>query len=292
MRQRQVAVEEPESDRGYSKKMANKAKESRGSRRLNWGLVLSVSLVESVQFFLTVTLIGAFLTPLISIPFGLGLMQRYPKAKKKLMVATVLESVPFLNALPFFCGFVQPFVWLTTPAAGVGSRESSTTDGAGEAGALTLKAVAPTKCVVVPLAEFGTGDDGLAEVVKWLVKEGEAVTEGQSVVELAETSRGWSIEMPSPAGGVVATIKAEVGRILRVGQVLLVLEVPEAQAPALERELGLFKSGAPKKEKAETSPAEPADSSEEWRLQKEAEAPPLMAEGETDDESWTLRKEG
>ena len=58
------------------------------------------------------------------------------------------------------------------------------------------------------------------EIVRWLVKEGEEVKEGQPLVEV-ETDKALA-EIPSPRSGVVLRILAKEKEIVKVGQVIVV----------------------------------------------------------------------
>lgn len=57
-----------------------------------------------------------------------------------------------------------------------------------------------------------------AEVVQWLVAEGEKVSADQLVV-LVETAKA-VVEIPAPAAGLITRLAAETGAMLKVGQVL------------------------------------------------------------------------
>ena len=58
------------------------------------------------------------------------------------------------------------------------------------------------------------------EIVRWLVKEGDEVKEGQPLVEV-ETDKALA-EIPSPRTGVILKILAEEKEIVKVGQVLVI----------------------------------------------------------------------
>ncbi len=58
------------------------------------------------------------------------------------------------------------------------------------------------------------------EIVRWLVKEGDEVKEGQPLVEV-ETDKALA-EIPSPKTGVVLKILAKGKEIVKVGQVIVV----------------------------------------------------------------------
>jgi len=69
------------------------------------------------------------------------------------------------------------------------------------------------------------------EIVRWLVKEGDEIKEGQSLVEV-ETDKALA-EIPSPKTGVVLKILAREKEIVKVGQVIVIFgEKGEAVAPA------------------------------------------------------------
>ena len=58
------------------------------------------------------------------------------------------------------------------------------------------------------------------EIVRWLVKEGDEVKEGQPLVEV-ETDKALA-EIPSPRTGVILKILAKEKEIVKVGQVIVV----------------------------------------------------------------------
>ena len=58
------------------------------------------------------------------------------------------------------------------------------------------------------------------EIVRWLVKEGDEVKEGQPLVEV-ETDKALA-EIPSPKTGVILKILAKEKEIVKVGQVIVV----------------------------------------------------------------------
>ncbi|OGP64617.1 MAG: hypothetical protein A2170_02480, partial [Deltaproteobacteria bacterium RBG_13_53_10] len=68
------------------------------------------------------------------------------------------------------------------------------------------------------------------EIVRWLVKEGDEIKEGQPLVEV-ETDKALA-EIPSPKTGVVLKIMAKEKEIVKVGQVIVVFgEKGESLAP-------------------------------------------------------------
>jgi 2-oxoglutarate dehydrogenase E2 component (dihydrolipoamide succinyltransferase) len=67
-------------------------------------------------------------------------------------------------------------------------------------------------------------------IAKWLVKEGDVVTEDQPLVEISTDKV--DTEIPSPGAGRIAKIVAEEGQTLPVGATLAVIEPAGAEAPA------------------------------------------------------------
>ena len=74
--------------------------------------------------------------------------------------------------------------------------------------------------------------EGIAEgeIVKWLVSAGDTVEEHQAVVEVMTDKA--TVEVPSPAPGVVSDLKAAEGEVVPVGSVIFVLQRSGAGAPA------------------------------------------------------------
>lgn len=62
-----------------------------------------------------------------------------------------------------------------------------------------------------------------ATINKWLVKEGTAVNEDDPIVEIATDKV--DTEIPAPASGIIAEIKAPEGSIIKVGSTIAVLEM-------------------------------------------------------------------
>ena len=72
-----------------------------------------------------------------------------------------------------------------------------------------------------------------AELVEWMVDVGSAIEEG-TIIALVNTDKV-SVELPSPASGVISSLPWNPGDILRVGEVLMVLdgdETSSASSPA------------------------------------------------------------
>ncbi|WP_454118752.1 dihydrolipoamide acetyltransferase family protein [Microbacterium lacticum] len=109
-------------------------------------------------------------------------------------------------------------------------------------------------------AEFLLPDlgEGLpeAEIVQWLVAEGDAVTLNQPIAEV-ETAKA-IVELPSPFAGTVQTLHAAAGDVVPVGAPLIVIEVPGGDPgpepgtsqPEKAASIETAKPGAPEPEKA------------------------------------------
>jgi pyruvate dehydrogenase E2 component (dihydrolipoamide acetyltransferase) len=69
-----------------------------------------------------------------------------------------------------------------------------------------------------------------AEILEWLVAEGDQVREHQDLVQI-QTDKA-VVEIPSPATGVVSRLCAQVGDTVDVGALLVVIEGPTLDAPA------------------------------------------------------------
>jgi pyruvate dehydrogenase E2 component (dihydrolipoamide acetyltransferase) len=98
------------------------------------------------------------------------------------------------------------------------------------------------------------------EIVRWLVKEGDEIKEGQPLVEV-ETDKALA-EIPSPATGVVLKILAKEKEIIKVGQVIVIIgEKGEASAapPPRPRSVGVVGEleEAPEEAPSVTVTAEP-----------------------------------
>ena len=82
----------------------------------------------------------------------------------------------------------------------------------------------------VKLPDIG---EGIAEgeIVRWLVKLGEAVREDQPLVEVMTDKA--SVEIPSPRAGVIAALRAEEGQVVPVGSVIISIALAgDAASPA------------------------------------------------------------
>ncbi len=71
------------------------------------------------------------------------------------------------------------------------------------------------------LPDLGEGlEEG--EIVEWLVKEGDALTEDQPMVKVLTDKA--EVEIPSPKAGKVVKLHAQSGEKVKVGAVLLEIE--------------------------------------------------------------------
>ncbi len=68
------------------------------------------------------------------------------------------------------------------------------------------------------------------EIARWLVAEGQEIVEDDPLVEIATDKT--TVEIPSPAGGLVARILVQAGEVVPVGTVLVVIGSPDDVAPA------------------------------------------------------------
>lgn len=94
-------------------------------------------------------------------------------------------------------------------------------------------AAGPKSVQDVKLPELGEGvTEG--ELVKWLVKSGDSVKADQAIAEVLTDKA--TVEVPTPAAGVVKDLKFKTGDVVKVGSVMITLEAggaaPTASAPA------------------------------------------------------------
>src|SRR5512134_2004108 len=68
------------------------------------------------------------------------------------------------------------------------------------------------------------------EIARWLVQEGQEIAEDDPLVEV-QTDKT-TVEIPSPAAGLVASILVEEGKVVPVGTVLVV--IGDGVAPAAQ----------------------------------------------------------
>ena len=81
----------------------------------------------------------------------------------------------------------------------------------------------------VKLPDIGEGV-AEGEIVRWLVKAGDAVREDQPLVEVMTDKA--TVEIPSPRTGTIAALHAEAGKVVPVGSVIVSIEVGGAAKPA------------------------------------------------------------
>ena len=87
------------------------------------------------------------------------------------------------------------------------------------------------------------------EIGRWLVEVGQEIAEDDPLVEIATDKT--TVEIPSPAAGVVAQIFAQEGDVVPVGTVIVVIGGDGASAPAAEKPA----SAAPKQAAARSGEA-------------------------------------
>ncbi|HEV3143419.1 MAG TPA: dihydrolipoamide acetyltransferase family protein, partial [Gemmataceae bacterium] len=80
-----------------------------------------------------------------------------------------------------------------------------------------------------PLPELGEGVYE-AELVRWLVKPGDQVKHGQSLLEVMTDKA--TMEVPAPFSGTITNLKAEAGQQVKVGQVVLTFDGRVRESPA------------------------------------------------------------
>lgn len=105
----------------------------------------------------------------------------------------------------------------------------------------------------IQLPELGEGvTEG--ELVKWLVKPGDKVEADQAVAEMMTDKA--TVEVPSPAAGVVKELKSKEGDVVEVGNVMLVIDTDGAgAAPEKKEEPAPAKKDAPAQAKAPAAAA-------------------------------------
>src|SRR5512141_615958 len=66
-----------------------------------------------------------------------------------------------------------------------------------------------------------------AEILRWLVKVGEKVSQDQPILEI-QTDKA-VVEIPSPVAGAITEIRADTGALAHVGDVLVTIETGHGQ---------------------------------------------------------------
>ncbi len=92
-------------------------------------------------------------------------------------------------------------------------------------------------------------------IAKWLVKEGDVVTEDQPLVEISTDKV--DTEIPSPGAGRITKIVAAEGQTIPVGATLAVIEQAGVEAPAKLKVVA--PKAAPKPEPVQVKPAPPRE---------------------------------
>ena len=97
-----------------------------------------------------------------------------------------------------------------------GKQETRRLPAGGQARPASASATA-SNAIAFKLPDIG---EGIAEgeIIKWLVKEGDSVSEHQPVVEVMTDKA--TVEIPSPAAGVITSIKVQPGTVVPIGTVL------------------------------------------------------------------------
>ena len=90
------------------------------------------------------------------------------------------------------------------------------------------------------------------KIGKWLVKEGDTVTEGQPLLEI-ETDKVVH-EQESPTDGVIAQLLAEEGANVPVNALLAIIGAPGEDVPRVEADTAVVEPQEPEQE----APAQPA----------------------------------
>jgi len=138
------------------------------------------------------------------------------------------------------------------PAAAPAAAEKPAAAPAAEAPA--APAAAPAQSTVQDIHVPDIGSSGKAKIIEILVKAGDTVEADQSLITL-ESDKA-SMEIPSPAAGVVESISVKLDDEVGTGDFILKLKVAGAAAPAAPAQ-----AAAPAAAKAEapaTAPAAPA----------------------------------
>jgi pyruvate dehydrogenase E2 component (dihydrolipoamide acetyltransferase) len=114
------------------------------------------------------------------------------------------------------------------------------------------------------------------EIVKWLVKVGDSLEEGQAFVQL-ETDKA-VVEIPSPRKGIVLKLGAAEGSTVQVGQVLIVIGEPgdKLEAPPKPMKKPVKEEARPRPSVGVVGELEEAEEEVEEKVPpKPAPAPPM-----------------
>ena len=88
-----------------------------------------------------------------------------------------------------------------------------------------------------------------AELVQWLVAEGDTVTLNQTIAEV-ETAKA-IVELPSPYAGVVSALHAAAGDVVEVGSVLISFDIDGEDSPAPEAQPSAVAPEEPSEDKTQ-----------------------------------------
>jgi pyruvate dehydrogenase E2 component (dihydrolipoamide acetyltransferase) len=110
-----------------------------------------------------------------------------------------------------------------------------------------------------------------AELVQWMVAEGDTVTLNQTIAEV-ETAKA-VVELPSPYAGVVSKLHAQAGDIVAVGSVLIAYDLPGENGSGDATRSGRAEVRAEASAPAEATAQAPAQTRAESRAETAAEAP-------------------
>ncbi|MEP0390720.1 MAG: dihydrolipoamide acetyltransferase family protein [Erythrobacter sp.] len=95
-----------------------------------------------------------------------------------------------------------------------------------------------------------------AEIVEWMVKVGDTVSEDQHLVDVMTDKA--TIDIESPVDGTVTEVAGEVGDVVAVGSMLLVVEIEGEDAPEAEEEASPAPTPTPTPEPTPEPKAQPA----------------------------------
>jgi pyruvate dehydrogenase E2 component (dihydrolipoamide acetyltransferase) len=118
------------------------------------------------------------------------------------------------------------------------------------------------------------------EIVKWLVKVGDSIDEGQNFVQL-ETDKA-VVDIPSPRKGIVLKLGAAEGETVQVGQVLIVIGEPgeKPEAPPRPKKKPEKEEAGPRPSVGVVGELEEAPEEIEEKAPPRPAAPPAMARAE------------
>ncbi|QDK36781.1 2-oxo acid dehydrogenase subunit E2 [Bdellovibrio sp. NC01] len=161
-------------------------------------------------------------------------------------IAEVLTDKATVEVPSPTAGTVQELKFKPGQVVKVGSTMITLEAGAGKAApapaAAAPKAAAPQASTPAPAAAAGGGKvqdvklpelgEGVTEgeLVKWLVKPGDSVKADQAIAEVLTDKA--TVEVPTPAAGIVKELKFKSGDVVKVGSTMITLEGSGAAASA------------------------------------------------------------